>query len=273
MNKLKNEKIENQIAFFNKNALSKQNIYFEPKDVFEWYAIKPVIRAMKFLYSDRLDYQYLDYGCGIGDSIEIFKISNHKYPDRLVGVDISKNAIAEISKRYQFEFIHIEAESGIKGLGICVDAAYMMHVLHHSVDHEKIIKDISSAIKGRGKIAIVDISSKNPFQELGRRLFTILPVGVKRKFQNDLVVDGEIPEKLPVDIEKIKKYLENEGFTVNLSYSSSFIFIFGWLFNLLNIKFGKNSLIINFFLKLDDWLSNNVFKNYSVLYLIEAERA
>lgn len=272
MNIKEKEAIDKQIAFFNKNALSKSNKYFIPTDAFEWYAISPVLKAMKYIYSSKDDYEYLDYGCGIGDSIEIFKICNGKYPNHLIGVDISDKAILEISSRYDFRFFHINPDSGMGNLNIAVDAAYMIHVLHHSIDHKKIIKDISNAIKPSGKVVIVDIGSKNPFQELGRKVFTLLPLKLKNLFSNDLVLDGQIPEKLPVDIKKIRKYLEDEGFKVNISYSSAIIFIFGWLFKILNVKIAKTNPIINVLFAIDEWISNRVFKDFSVLYLVEAER-
>lgn len=272
MNNLQKEQIEKQIAFFNKNALAKKGSYFIPGDAFDWYAIRPVMRAMRFLYSNNPSYIYLDYGCGIGDSIEIFKISNGSYPSNLIGVDISGNAILEISQKYDYKFFHIDAEAGVQALGLNVDAAYMMHVLHHSIDHQKIIKDLSNSVKHGGRIAIVDIGSKNPFQEIGRKIFTLLPNMLKNKFKNDLLVNGEIPEKLPVDINKIKEYLQDEGFNVKLTYSSSVIFIFGWLLNILGIKISQNSSVMKTLFNIDEWISNHLFKEYSVLYLIEAER-
>jgi SAM-dependent methyltransferase len=273
MNNTNKKQIESQIDFFNRNALHKHDKYFLPTNAFDWYAIKPVLRAMKFIYSSAQDYVLLDYGCGIGDSIEIFKISNGQFPNRLVGLDISSNAISEISTRYDYDFFHIDVETGLQELGLNVDAAYMIHVLHHAVNHKKIIDDLCNSIKPDGKLVIVDIGSKNPFQEIGRKIFSLLPKKIKNKFQDDLLIDGEIPEKLPVDIKKIQNYLTEKGFITELTYSSSFIFIFGWLFKILNIKFDKDSPTINFFFKIDDWFSNKVFKEYSVLYLIEAKRA
>ncbi len=110
------------------------------------------------------------------------------------------------------------------------DGAYLLHVLHHSHEHQEIFNAIYAALLPAGKFFLSDLSSENPFINSARYIFAILPNWVKNKFADDLVVDGSIPEKYPVDISKVLNQLRTAGFKIEkVGYGHLYCFLFGWL--------------------------------------------
>jgi len=222
----KNQIIQDQKAFFNANALLEKAKKDSP--LFEAYVNKEQARGFSWLSSC----QYiLDYGCGTGTSIDFFYKTNPGSAARFIGVDIADNAIKKIAEIYpQHEFHLIENNQLPSMQEKQVDGAYLLHVLHHSHEHQQIFSAIYTALLPGGKFFLSDLSSGNPFINGARSIFTLLPYSVKNKFSDDLVVDGSIPEKYPVDISETLNQLRAVGFKIEkVGYGHLYCFLFDWI--------------------------------------------
>lgn len=222
----KNIKImDAQLAFFNENAiLDKPEI---PEPFFLKYAAKEVVSGFLWL-GDRK--RVLDYGCGTGTSIDGFFRANPRGNNIFIGVDIADVAVRRIAQRYpKFNFYTIVDNKIPQLPDGGVDGAYLLHVLHHSHEHENIFKEIYSKLEPGGKLFLSDLSSSNPIIKLFRSLFVLAPSFVKQRFSDDLVVDGNIPEKYKVNPEVVLGQLRDAGFSIQeVGYGHLGLFLFAW---------------------------------------------
>lgn len=93
----------------------------------------------------------IDLGCGTGWSSNLFSLSGHK----VLGVDLSKDAIREANKRFKnsnltFKSVNYEA---LTKLGT-FDVAIFIDSLHHADDETKVLKSVNSILR-EGGICIV----------------------------------------------------------------------------------------------------------------------
>lgn len=222
----KNQIIQDQKAFFNANALLEKT----KKDsvLLDVYVNKEQAEGFSWLSGCQ---KILDYGCGTGTSVDFFFQTNPDSTAKFIGVDIAENAIKKIVEIYpQHEFFLIENNQLPSTQGRKVDGAYLLHVLHHSHDHQEIFDAIYEALLPGGKFFLSDLSSANPFINRARNLFTLLPKGIKKRFSDDLVVDGSIPDKYPVDISEVLNQLRAIGFKIEkVGYGHLYCFLFDWL--------------------------------------------
>lgn len=222
----KNQIIQDQKAFFNANALVEKT----QKDsaLFGAYVNKEQMEGFYWLSDCQ---KILDYGCGTGTSIDFFYKTNPGSEARFIGVDIADNAIKKIAELYpQHEFYLIDNNRPPSLQDKQADGAYLLHVLHHSHEHQEIFNSIYMALLPNGKFFLSDLSSKNPFIKGARTIFTLLPNWIKNKFTDDLVVDGSIPDKYPVNINKVLYQLESVGFKIEkVGYGHLYCFLFDWL--------------------------------------------
>lgn len=222
----KNQIIQDQKAFFNANALlekTKKN-----SALFDAYVNKEQTEGFAWLSDCQ---RILDYGCGTGTSIDFFCKTNPGSAASFIGVDIADNAIKKIAEIYpQHEFHLIENNQLQSMQGRQVDGSYLLHVLHHSHEHQEIFNAIFAALLPGGKFFLSDLSSANPFINGARNVFTLLPDWIKNRFSDDLVVDGSIPDKYPVNISKVLYQLESAGFKIEkVGYGHLYCFLFDWL--------------------------------------------
>lgn len=222
----KNQIIQDQKAFFNANALLEKT----KKDsaLFDTYVNKEQKEGFSWLSDCQ---RILDYGCGTGTSIDFFYRTNPGSEAGFVGVDIADNAIKKIIEVYpQHEFHLIEKNRLPLMQDKPADGAYLLHVLHHSREHQVIFSAIYLALLPGGKFFLSDLSSGNPFIYCARNIFTLLPNWIKNKFSDDLVVDGSIPDKYPVDISEVLNQLRVAGFKIEkVGYGHLYCFLFDWL--------------------------------------------
>ncbi len=265
----KNKIVKDQKAFFNANALleqSKKN-YFS---VFDGYAKKEQKEGFVWLSSCTC---LLDYGCGTGTSIDYFYINNPRSPIKFIGVDIADNAIKNITKRYpQHEFHTIENNQITLINDRKIDGAYLLHVLHHSYEHREILNAIYAALIPGGKFFLSDLSSANPLIKIARNIFTWLPSSIKNKFQDDLVVDGNIPDKYPVNIIVVLDLLKASGFKIEkVGYGHLYFFLFDWLERFVPLsKFGPISWLYKMLMCFEEYLLTKDFfqKRAEVFYVL-----
>lgn len=192
----------------------------------------------------------LDYGCGTGTSIDSFLNKRNLNNYHFYGVDIAKDAIKEVRQKYpQFKFYKIVNNKIPQIRNNSTDAVFMFHVLHHSYSHLGIFKEVHSKLKKGGKFLINDLTSNNIINKLGRSFFIRFPQFIKNKFNDDLVIDGQIPEKYKVNVDLVISQLRKTGFTIKeVGYGHLFFFVFIWIDRF--IPLSKINLIRIFYKKL-----------------------
>jgi len=223
----KNKIVKDQKAFFNANALLSlgEKSYIS---VFDSYAKKEQAEGFLWLSSCSC---LLDYGCGIGTSIDFFYKNNPSSSIKFIGVDIADNAIQKIIEKYPQHEFHLIKNNQLQSVNYGrIDGAYLLHVLHHSHEHPDIFNAIYAALVPGGKFFLSDLSSANPLIKSARNIFTWLPLSIKNKFQDDLVVEGSIPDKYPVNISIVLDMLRASGFKIEkVGYGHLYFFLFDWL--------------------------------------------
>jgi SAM-dependent methyltransferase len=221
----KNGVIKDQLGFFNENASRNKPVLTTP--FFTEYDNKEQIAGFRWL-GDRK--RILDYGCGTGNAISTFFKENPGRMTSFVGVDIAEQAIQKSKKQFPDFTFYTITDNHIRSLeDASMDGAYLLCVLHHSHEHKAIFREIYSKLEKGGKFFLDDLSSNNPFVRFCRGIFLLSPGFVKRRFLDDLVVDGNIPEKYKVDPGKVIKDLVDAGFTIQeVGYGQWGVFLLGW---------------------------------------------
>ena len=262
MQKKTKKVITDQELFFNKD--SEADRVYVKDNLFYMYTNIGLINGFQWLSGKK---KILDYGCGTGASLDLFFEKRKKEKYLIYGVDIAQKAIDRIKKKYpQFNFYKISNNKIPQIKNGTLDAAYMFHVLHHAHDHRDIFKEVNKKLDKNGKFFISDLSTNNPINKFARSLFTRMPNFVKNKFNEDLVVDGCIPEKYKVYIDRVVKQLGDTGFTVvNVEYGHLFFFVFGWIDRF--IPFSKIPLVPLLYRQLIS------FENFLLKYTFFQKRA
>ncbi len=226
MKKRNKNVIIDQEYFFDQNALQDRTIDYE--SVFYNYINKEQLEGLKWI-EDRQ--KILEYGCSVGNSLELFFKTRDQKKYSIYGVDISGGAIKKISKKYpKYHFYKISNNKIPQIKNGTIDAVFITHVLHHSHDHQDIFNEIHKKLKKGGKFLINDLSSNNPINRLGRIVFVRLPKFMKNKFSDDLVVGETIPDKYKVDINDVVKQLKETGFKITkIGHGHLFFFVFDWI--------------------------------------------
>jgi len=218
--------IENQVEFFNENATKRKPELTAP--IFLDYVNAEQKNGFAWLCDRK---RILDYGCGTGTSIDAFFKENPCGKNLFVGVDIADVAVQRVKKKYPNFFFYTIKGNKIPQLPDgSMDGACLLHVLHHSREHEKIFREIYSKLEPGGKFYLADLSSNNQIVKLFRNLFVFLPRFVKHRFSDDLVLDGNIPDKYKVDPEEVVKGLKAVGFSIQeVGYGHLWFFLLAYL--------------------------------------------
>jgi SAM-dependent methyltransferase len=259
--------VKDQEHFFNINAQS-EKVAIE--GLFYDYVNKEQFEGFKWISDAK---KILEYGCGTGTSLDIFFKGRKQDKYEVFGVDIAGEAIKEIKKAYpKYKFYKIKANKIPQIKNGALDAAFMLHVLHHSHDHQDIFNEISLKLKSGGKFFISDLASNNIFVRTGRSIFGLVSGLVRHKFKDDLVVDGKIPEKYKVDIPQTLKLLKKAGFKIEkVYYGHLFFFLFGWIDRF--VPFSKSpmvEIIYRSIIKFEQWLLKfDLFKTQAEVFSIK----
>ncbi len=223
---LKRYVIKDQEAFFDLYTEKKTNIV--PKNFIQFYEVNHLLDCFTWIERRR---KILDYGCGQGSTLDLFFDTRDTKEFDFFGVDISESQINVISKKYpDFKFYKITNNSIPQIPDSSMDGVCLNVVLHHTEDHESILKEIYIKLKPSGRFYVIDLSSNNPILKLGLCLFRFMPEFIKNKFSDDYVVNGKIPEKIKVSIEDTITLLNQVGFEIiETGYGHLFFMIFCWL--------------------------------------------
>ena len=260
--------ISDQKEFFNKIAVRGEHKIVSNKFFFD-YVNKEQINGFNWISADK---KILEYGCGSGNSLDLFfetrDINNYDF----YAVDIAEEAIKIPQKKYPtIKFFTITKNKIPQIKENSLDAAYMFHVLHHSSSHQEVFNEISLKLKPGGKFLINDLTSNNPIIKTGRLLFTNMPGFIKNRFSDDLVVEGKIPEKYKIDTNTVKKQLDQANFEIiETGYGHLFFFLFNWIDRFLPLtKINLSNTLYNRLIRLENWLlTKDFFKKYGeVVYI------
>lgn len=263
---------KDQKQFFNEYSDVHTKLVY-PNKTIDKYIHKEQYSGFQWLSDSK---NILDYGCGTGTSIDRFMAVNKTAPKSysFIGVDIADKAIKRAKAKYpNYQFHAISNNNLEKVDDESIDAAYIIHVLHHSKDHEKMLKEVHNKLKPNGKLLINDLSSRNLLIKLGRNAFGFMPKFIKSKFTNDLVVNDSIPDKYPVDIEKTIELIEKVGFKIKkIEYGHLFFFLFVWIDNIARISnFEPLRRFYELLIKLENYLLKfKPFQKHAELFYIKA---
>jgi ubiquinone/menaquinone biosynthesis C-methylase UbiE len=263
--------IKNQEKFFDINATKVKEKF--KQELYDEYINKEIYDGFEWLQGSK---KILDYGCGTGTSIELYRKLSLERHELFWGVDISAAALEKAKQNYpEDHFVRVQNNDLSSIESNTFNAAYILHVLHHtnSKDHPKIFAEIYRVLNSGGKLFISDLSSRNPIIRFARGIFIYAPIFVKNKFSDDLVVDGLIPEKLKVDLEKLIQILKKIGFrNIDINHGHLFSFIYIWIDKFTNIsKFSYCRKFYKHITKLEIKLCNsNFFKKYCEVISIKA---
>lgn len=268
---MKKQIIKNQELFFDLHA-EKGTVELK-RDLFFLYAIKETNICFDWISDKKI---LLDYGCGNGLSLDMFFFNRNRKDYQCCGVDISANSINVAKGKYpEYTFYKISNNKIPEIPGNAIQGAFLSHILHHSHEREAIFEEIYSKLAPSGKFFLIDLSSRNPLLKTGRFIFQLLPMSIKNKFSNDLVVNGRIPEKLDVNIDDTVAALNKLGFKiVNIGYGHLFFFIFDWFEKFW--PFSEVSWIAFFYKKIMKFeqylLKFSFFKRKAELFYIQCEK-
>ena len=110
----------------------------------------------------------LDYGCGVGPTIE--KII-HYNPKKIIGIDISEVSISKAKKKFKNSDLNIELLvdncEKTKFNNNQFDLVYGLGILHH-LEFSKCIDEISRILKSNGSLLFIEPLGTNPIINLYR---------------------------------------------------------------------------------------------------------
>jgi len=264
---------KNQKKFFDQYAARHQRK--EPVNVFFFeLAIAELRRGFRWLSGCN---SVLDYGCGTGETINLFLSTADYEPSRIVGIDLSEVSVEVARSRYPYEF-HVVPDNDLSFLPpASLEGAYMIGVLHHTESHQKIFDEIGRVLQSGGKFLILDLTKNNPLIELARALFPYMPRRIRQMFPDDLVIDETIPEKLRVEVGATLASLRKAGFSVEqVDYGHLFYFIFDWCERMtgINISKTKFNVIYSWFYRVEKrLLTLELFKRRAHLFVVRAVRS
>ena len=264
--------VKDQKDFFNQNA--KKDEKFDTGSFFYSYSNKEQFEGFDWLADKKT---ILEYGCGTGTSINrFFETGRKRTSYKFIGVDIANEAIKKARENFpEYKFYTIQDNKIQMVKDGSVSGAFLYHVLHHSEDHQIIFDEIYSKLAVGGKFLINDLSSRNPIIRFGRYMFSYLSPLVSKKFENDLVVEGKIPDKYPVSVKDKLAQLENAGFKIKkVGYGHLFFFVFEWIDKFIPLsRISLTRWFYNKLIALENYLLKySFFNRYAELFYIFCEK-
>ena len=111
--------------------------------------------------------------------------------------------------------------------------------------------------------------------KLSRSIFLFLPSFIKRRFADDLVVNGGIPEKYKVNSDEVVSTLREVGFKVEeIGYGHLFLFLFAWVDRFIPLSNYKIFRVIYSYLGRFEQklLKYSFFQKYAEVFYIKCKK-
>ena len=203
-----------------------------------------------FLKSNSKNSHLLDYGCGVGNSLEKVITFN---PKKITGIDISEVSIEkakEISTTTSIIELFVDNCEKTKFENNTFDLVYGTGILHH-LNIELCLKEIKRILKPGGKFLFIEPLGTNPLIKLYRKL-----TPNSRSIDEHPLVDNDFN-------------LINEHFNkIKVKYYGFLTLVFFPFYSS-----PKNSIIFKILKNVDQFLFNNwLFKKMAWSVLISAEK-
>ena len=203
-----------------------------------------------FLKFNSKNSHLLDYGCGIGNSLE--KVISFK-PDKITGIDISEVSIEKAKKIPKMNTnieLFVDNCEKTKFDANTFDLVYGTGILHH-LNIDMCLKEINRILKPRGKLLFVEPLGTNPLINLYRKL-----TPNSRSIDEHPLVNN--------DFELIKKYFKK----IKIKHYGFLTLVFFPFYTT-----PKNSIIFNILKNIDQLIFKiNIFKKLAWSVLIVAEK-
>ena len=196
------------------------------------------------------DSNILDYGCGIGPTIELVLKFN---PKKITGIDISEVSILKAKEKFNHHGAKVDLLvdncENTKFDYNKFDLVYGFGILHH-LQISKCIDEIYRILKPKGEMLFVEPLGTNPLINLYRAI----TLGARSSDEKPLTSK---------DFENIKSKFNN----VNLKYYGLLTLIFFPFYR------SKDSKVFKILIKLDQFLFRmNFFKYFAWSVLISAKK-
>tara|TARA_A100001011_G_C14230727_1_gene808682 strand:- start:331 stop:1074 length:744 start_codon:yes stop_codon:yes gene_type:complete len=185
-----------------------------------------------FLKNNVKDCEILDYGCGIGSSIEKLIECN---PKKITGIDISEVSINKAKKRAKNLNIKVDYQ-----VGNCektnldsdrFDIVYGTGILHH-LQFDKCLDEIYRMLKNSGKLIFIEPLGTNPIINLYRKL----------------TPKSRSKDEHPL-LKKDLKYIKNKFLQTEIKYYGFLTLIFFPFY-----KSPEKSILFKYLAKIDQYL-------------------
>ncbi len=224
------------------------------KGRFENIFYKAIINAWEdfynFLSLNSTNSEILDYGCGVGPTIEkVIKFN----PKKITGIDISDVSISKAKEKFANSSSKIELlVDNCENTTFSdhkFDIVYGLGILHH-LQLSKCINEISRILKPEGKLLFIEPLGTNPIINFYR----MLTPKSRSRDEHPLVLK---------DFEMIKSSFKN----VNIKYYGFLTLVFFPFYS------SNDSKIFKFLIKLDQLLfKNKIFRYFAWSVLITATK-
>ena len=224
------------------------------KGRFENIFYKAIINAWEdfynFLSLNSTNSEILDYGCGVGPTIEkVIKFN----PKKITGIDISDVSISKAKEKFANSSSKIELlVDNCENTTFSdhkFDIVYGLGILHH-LQFSKCINEISRILKPEGKLLFIEPLGTNPLINFYR----MLTPKSRSKDEHPLVLK---------DFEMIKSSFKN----VNIKYYGFLTLVFFPFYS------SNDSNIFKFLVKLDQLLfKTKIFRYFAWSVLITATK-
>ena len=232
------------------NALQSQ-----PKERFENIFYKAIYKLsedfFKYLEKNVKNSEVLDYGCGVGTSIE--KVIKYN-PKKIFGIDISEVSIEKAKKRAEKisanVFYQVDNCENTKFSDSTFDIVYGTGILHH-LQFNKCLDEIFRILKSKGTLIFIEPLGTNPIINLYRKL----------------TPKSRSEDEHPL-LEKDIEYIKNKFSELKVNYYGFATLVFFPFY-----KNPQSSKVYKMLCKLDDFLFKfKFFKLFAWSILITAKK-
>jgi SAM-dependent methyltransferase len=180
---------------------------------------------------------YLDIGCGIKSSLEIYKSPENV---KVVGIDLDKTLIRKMKKLWPHaKFLKVDAQN-LPFANNFFDKIFCLHLLEHVPDPERVMEEIFRVLKPSGN-AYIAVPSPNYEKVMGFVIPGYHGTGWHlHVISKDIMIKMIYKAGLKIESLVSQRWFHAVGLTVSLTLSR----YFGWPMNIKNKRFDSGETII-----------------------------